>query len=458
MTTLFKYVQSQNFSLAGAGAIAGATSVTLKSFKGIDGITNLTMTDFGAIGFGTLEPGNGTQEEQISFTGITQNSSGTATLTGVNTVLFINPYTATSGLVKTHAGSTTFVVSNTAGFYDKFPAKANDETITGQWTFSVFPITPSNSDASTTVKGVTKLSTAPVSPTNPIAVGDNDTRIPVAYAVDAVGTDAYAITPSPAITAYVAGQFFTFKAGTLNTGAATLNVSGLGAKTIKKDVSSDLVTGDILANQVVEVIYDGTNMQLVSRSSTLTPLNPTVQVVTATGTYTAPAGLKYALVELVGGGGGGGSLQSTSRVGGGGGGGGYARKILSAATIGVSQSVTIGAGGASATSAGGTTSFGALLSATGGALGANGAAAGAAGGAGGIGSSGDINIRGGAGGNGGGSTNDVSLQGTIGGSSVFGGGGITTGGQYGGGGGGQGNNIGGGDGFAGVVIVTEYYA
>jgi len=33
------------------------------------------------------------------------------------------------------------------------------------------------SDASTTVKGVTKLSVAPVSPTNPIAVGDNDTRL-----------------------------------------------------------------------------------------------------------------------------------------------------------------------------------------------------------------------------------------------------------------------------------------
>lgn len=32
-------------------------------------------------------------------------------------------------------------------------------------------------DASTTVKGASKLSVAPVSPTNPIAVGDNDTRL-----------------------------------------------------------------------------------------------------------------------------------------------------------------------------------------------------------------------------------------------------------------------------------------
>lgn len=49
-------------------------------------------------------------------------------------------------------------------------------------------------DASTTTKGITKLSTAPVSPTNPIAVGDNDTRVPTQGENDAlVGT---AGTPS----------------------------------------------------------------------------------------------------------------------------------------------------------------------------------------------------------------------------------------------------------------------
>jgi hypothetical protein len=49
-------------------------------------------------------------------------------------------------------------------------------------------------DASTTVKGVTKMSTAPASPTNPIAVGDNDTRVPSQGENDAlVGTSG---TPS----------------------------------------------------------------------------------------------------------------------------------------------------------------------------------------------------------------------------------------------------------------------
>lgn len=49
-------------------------------------------------------------------------------------------------------------------------------------------------DASTSVKGITKLSTAPASATNPIAVGDNDPRLPTSDEKDAlVGTSG---TPS----------------------------------------------------------------------------------------------------------------------------------------------------------------------------------------------------------------------------------------------------------------------
>lgn len=203
----FHQVQAQAFSLAGGGAIAGATTLILRSFAQIDG-TLLTMTDFGSIGYATLEPGNGSLEEQISFSGVVQNANGTATLSGVKTVLDVSPYTETSGLAQTHAGSTTCVLSNTAGFYNQFPAKANDETITGQWTFNSFPITPSNSDASTTVKGVTKLSVAPVLSTSPIAVGDNDTRVP----------SANPTTLFAAITSVPAGVIFPYGAAAAPTG------------------------------------------------------------------------------------------------------------------------------------------------------------------------------------------------------------------------------------------------
>lgn len=131
MSSFPNAVQAQPFSLSGGGAIVGATSITLQSFKQIDGTTNLTMSDFGTIGYGTLEPGNGTLEEQISFSGVVQNSNGTATLTGVKTVLFTTPYTETSGLAKTHAGATTFVISNDAGFYNSIKGYVDTAIIAG---------------------------------------------------------------------------------------------------------------------------------------------------------------------------------------------------------------------------------------------------------------------------------------------------------------------------------------
>lgn len=87
------------------------------------------------------------------------------------------------------------------------------------------------------------------------------------YAADAGSSDSYAITLSPAPTSYFTGMVVRFKANTANTGAATLNVNGLGAKTIKIEYNSDLVTGDIKANQIVTVMYDGTNFQMLSMSS-----------------------------------------------------------------------------------------------------------------------------------------------------------------------------------------------
>lgn len=121
-------------------------------------------------------------------------------------------------------------------------------------------------DASTSTKGITKLSVAAVSPTAPIAVGDNDYRI-VGYFIDTGAADAYAITPSPSIGAYAAGQKFSFIATHANTTSSTLNVNGLGVKTIKKfNGSTNLVAGDIALNQIVFVEYDGTNFQMLSPS------------------------------------------------------------------------------------------------------------------------------------------------------------------------------------------------
>lgn len=87
-------------------------------------------------------------------------------------------------------------------------------------------------------------------------------QVSVNYAADAQASDTYVITLAPALLAYSAGLEITFKANTANTGAATLNVNGLGAKTIVKAVSTALANNDILAGMFCKVIYDGTNFVL----------------------------------------------------------------------------------------------------------------------------------------------------------------------------------------------------
>lgn len=68
-------------------------------------------------------------------------------------------------------------------------------------------------------------------------------------------------------TAYAAGQTFRFPVAGANTGAVTLNINAVGAKAITKNGTVALAAGDIVASSVIEVIYDGTQFQLVGARS-----------------------------------------------------------------------------------------------------------------------------------------------------------------------------------------------
>lgn len=296
-------VQAPTTYLAGSGVLLGATSITVTNFVDIYGNV-LVIGDFGARGQGCLEPDTN-NEEACTYTGITPNANGTYTLTGVKTVLAKTPFTESSGLIRNHAGGTKFVISDTAGFWNTFANKNNDSTITGKYTFPAggdasAPVSgtvysaPTDDleyaskkyvddtavagapDATTSTKGIVQLPTqAQVDArTATGSTGASLTPTPANlrnvlthdYAADAGATDAYAITLTPAVTAYTTGDIYYFKANTVNTGACTLNVNAVGAKALKFG-GSDPYTGYIAAGAYVQCQYDGTNMNIIWCSS-----------------------------------------------------------------------------------------------------------------------------------------------------------------------------------------------
>lgn len=130
-------VGGKNYYLYGGGISSSDSSVTLTSFKTPVSDYVFSMNDFGTIGYITIEPGSATRQEFASFSGLTQNSDGSATLTGVARGLSpITPYTASTTLQKAHPGGSVVVLSNSPQFYTQFSVRANDELISGLKTAS----------------------------------------------------------------------------------------------------------------------------------------------------------------------------------------------------------------------------------------------------------------------------------------------------------------------------------
>jgi len=96
------------------------------------------------------------------------------------------------------------------------------------------------------------------------------------YAADnSNSANAYNVPLSPTLSGgiYTVGMAVNFKANLANTGAATLNVSGLGGAPIVKNYNVALVANDIQAGQMVTVMYDGANWQMLSQSGNVPSSN-----------------------------------------------------------------------------------------------------------------------------------------------------------------------------------------
>lgn len=134
-------IAGSTYTLAGSGISGSATSITLNSFTITQSGQKIQDSDLSDTFYVTLEPGNTKKQEIVSCTTVTQNSGGTATLSGCSRGMSpISPYTASTTLAFTHGGGTQVIFSDAPQLFNLYSAKANNETIGGVWTYSVFPV------------------------------------------------------------------------------------------------------------------------------------------------------------------------------------------------------------------------------------------------------------------------------------------------------------------------------
>lgn len=131
----------------------------------------------------------------------------------------------------------------------------------------------------TSVEHIADLNPLWPTSTDPKSAGDDNLRnlktallncfAGFAGAVIVTGTDggaanAYTVTPSTAIPSYDSRMAVIFSPNAANTGASTLNISGLGVKALKAVDGTALASGDLVVGMVYVAIYNGTEFRLSS--------------------------------------------------------------------------------------------------------------------------------------------------------------------------------------------------
>lgn len=100
-----------------------------------------------------------------------------------------------------------------------------------------------------------------------------------------VGTAvAHVLTPTIPLLSYTPGLMLLYRPANAGTGALTVNVSTLGAKSVKTLLGADPTSGDIVASQPLLLMYDGTNFVIIAGSEQLQRTGN--QTVTGTWTWT----------------------------------------------------------------------------------------------------------------------------------------------------------------------------
>lgn len=122
----------------GSSISSTQTSILLSSFKEPVSLVPYTMALLNTdIAYGTIQPKTASSEF-ISFTGITQNSNGTALLTGVTRGLAKKyPFTSNVTFKLPHGGQSIFILSDVPQLFEKYISTVNDVSVSGIKTFTI---------------------------------------------------------------------------------------------------------------------------------------------------------------------------------------------------------------------------------------------------------------------------------------------------------------------------------
>lgn len=85
----------------------------------------------------------------------------------------------------------------------------------------------------------------------------------IIYVADTGAANALVVAPTPALGGYFEGLMLAIKVAAANTGAATIDVSGLGLRNIVRRDGSAAVAGDLFAGEMAILVYDGAAFRLV---------------------------------------------------------------------------------------------------------------------------------------------------------------------------------------------------
>lgn len=109
----------------------------------------------------------------------------------------------------------------------------------------------------------------------------------ITYCLDTGAANALVASLDFPPSAYTAGIELTVKVAATNTGVSTLNLNGLGVKTIKRANGSALAAGDLTAGYIVKLVYDGTDFRLLGASETAASSSATAAAASAAAAATS---------------------------------------------------------------------------------------------------------------------------------------------------------------------------